>query len=327
MRKLWIALLAVVLALSLATAVGCGSKKSGGSGGGSAALTGNDIAAKSDAAMAKVTSSTIGIDASATINADLSKVSAQTKAILSGPITLTGTVKAAEASGTVSAMDLAMVAKAGGQKLDLGLKIDGKKGWLGFMGQWYALPPSALSTLGSPAPSASAAGGGIESQLGALGIDTKTWITGRTITGTETLDGKSVYHVSDTLNTAAIGQSVGSLAQQGLALGGASLGATTSPQNLKEAQALAQALQQGIKDAKVDAWYETDTFYMRKLVVSATLDVSSDPAASKAGLKGGTFTLTVTMGDFGAPVTVTPPASSQSLDKLLSGLGSLTTGL
>lgn len=326
MRKLWIALLAVVLALSLATAVGCGSKKSGGGGGGSAALTGNDIAAKSDAAMAKVTSSTIGVDASATINADLSKASAQTKAILSGPITLTGTIKAAEASGTVSAMDLAMAAKAGGQKLDLGLKIDGKKGWLGFMGQWYALPPSALSTLGSPAPSASAAGGGIESQLGALGIDTKTWITGRTIVGTETLDGKSVYHVSDTLNTAAIGQSVGSLAQQGLALSGG-LGATTSPQNLKEAQALAQALQQGLKDVKVDAWYETDTFYMRKLVVSAALDVSSDPAAATAGLKGGSFTLTVTMGDFGAPVTVTPPASSQSLDKLLSGLSSLSAGL
>lgn len=327
MRKFWVTLLALAVALSLATVVGCGSKKSSSnSSGGNAALTGNDIAAKSDAAMAKITSSTIGLDATATISADLTKVDAQTKALLSGPLSVNGTIKAAQSSGAVAKLDMTMTAKAAGQSFDIGLKIDGKNGWLSLMKQWYALPPGALSQLNSPAPGASSAAGGISAQLGALGIDTKSWVTGRTIVGTETLDGTSVYHVADVLDAAAIGKGVASLAQTGLAMGGSTLGATTSPQNLKDAQALATALQNGLKDLKVDTWYEKDTFYLRKLVVSATLDVSSDPQAAKVGIKGGTFNLTLTMGDFNAPVTVTPPASSLPFDKLLGGLSGLTGG-
>lgn len=328
MRKFWVALLALVVALSLAAAVGCGSKKSSSSStsGSSGSLTATEIAAKSNTAMAAVKSATVTFDVSATINADLSKADAQTKAALSGPLAFTGTVKAAQTSASSSKVDMTMAAKFAGQTFDVGLKVDGKNGWLSFMKQWYALPPGSLNQLSSPAPGASSAAGGIGAQLGTLGINLKTWVKGRNLVGEETLDGTSVYHVSYVLDTAAIGKDLATLAQTGLAMGGSTLGASAAPNSLKDAQALTTALQNGLKDVKCDMWYEKDNSYLRKVVISATLDVSSDPSAAKAGIKGGSFTATVTLGDFNAPVTVTPPASSQPFSKLLGGLSALTGG-
>jgi hypothetical protein len=326
MRKSWIALVAITLALALVVA-GCGSKSSNSSGGGSssATLTGNDIAAKSTEAMKAIKSVTVGFDLTANVAIDAAKADAQTKALVGAPITVSGTLKGG-GEGKDAKVDVALKLNAGKEKLDAGIKVDGTNGWIGLMGQWYALPPGSLSQVAPSASPGSSASADITAQLKTLGIDVNTLITGRDLVGTEQLDGKDVYHVTDKVDTAALATTLATLVQSASALGGA-VGASTSPTTAQDAAAAAKALQSAIKNVSIDTWYEKDTLYMRKIVVKATLDFTTDPQAATTGLKTADINATITMGDFDAPVTVTPPAKVLPFEQLMQGLGTLTGGL
>ena len=325
MRKTRIAMFVMALALVLAlalTIVGCGSKKKSGDNGGT--LTGANIVAQSTTAMQQVKGATVGFDLTANVSIDETKVNAQTKAMVKDPITVKGTLKFNGTAVSDSKVDLTATAKAGAQSYDVGAKIDGSKGWLGLMGQWYILPMDTLSQIGgSPTPSASSAPGGVAAQLKTLlGVDDSGWITSNDLVGTEQLDGKDVYHISNKLDIAALATSLSSLAQSSSLLGGAS----TLPTTAKDTAATIKELQSALKEVKIDTWYEKDTFYLKKLIITAKMDLNSDPDLAAQGLNTLDLTITITMGDYNADFSVTPPATALPLDQLTNSLGSLTGG-
>ena len=324
MRRYMAVLVALLLLVALA-AGGCGSKKKN-AGGSSGNLTADQVSVKGLDATKNLKSAAFKMDMTLNVKADTAKMTDQsTAALLAKPITLTG-------SGNISneqpqKLDATLAIGAGGMTINAGMKFDGQKAWVDVMDTWYELPAETMSALtGGASPGASP--GNLTDQLSTLGIDTSSWISAHTLLGNEQIDGTDCYHLSDTVDMAALSQSLGTLMQSAgslsSVLGGTSTG--TSQKDLKAAQDAIKQLQTMLKDVKLDAWYETGTFDMRKLTASATMDFSAVPDAAKQGLQSGDFKFELDLSNFGESVTVTPPANAKPFDQLIGGLGSLTGG-
>ena len=325
MRRYMAVLVALLLLVALA-AGGCGSKKKSASSSGN--LTADQISAKGLDATKNIKSAAFKMNMTLNIKADTAKMTDQQVAgVLAKPITLTG-------SGNISneqpqKLDATFAIGAGGMSINAGLKLDGQNAWVDVMDTWYVLPAEMMSGITGASPGASASPGNLTDQLSSLGIDTSSWISAHTLVGTEPIDGTDCYHLSDTVDMAALSQSLGTLMQSAGSLGsllGTSTSSSTSQQDLKAAQDAVKQLQAILKNVKLDAWYETGTFDMRKLTASATMDFSAVPDAAKQGLQSGDFTFEFDFSNFGQSVTVTPPASPKPFNDLMSGLSGLTSG-
>ena len=321
MRKTRLVMLIMALALALALALAvasCGSKKKSSSSNGGGTLTGTQIAAKSDAAMQSLKGATIGLGISAKVGLT-AKASATNKALLKDPISVNGTIKFNGTSVSSMDLDATATAKLGTTTYNAGAKITGGEGWLGLMGQWYTLPASYFSQASSsPTPSASSSPGGLSSELQKLGINPSSLVTTSKLVGTESIDGQDAYHISDTLDTNALATALSSLLAQ-------SSSSTSAGTSASAASAIA-TLKSALKNATINIWYEKDNFYLRKIVVTANMDLSSDPQVAATGISTVDLSITVTLGSFNASVTVTPPTSPLPFDQLTNSLGSLTGG-
>ena len=339
MRR-WLIILVAALAVAAMVAAGCGgsssssSTSSGSSSTSGGAPTGQEIAAKSATAMQAIKSSSFVLDGTLTIKGDASKApDAQTKALLKAPITL-------HAQGSISNVpqkaDVTLTANAAGQKFDIGLKTDADKIWVQFMNQWYETSQSALGGLtgSSPAPSASSAPltQQLQDAIKTLGIDPTSWTQSYTVAGTESLNGTDVYHVVQTLDVSKLVDDLVKLSQTASGLtGGLGSTASASPSTITPADA--QQLKDALKGLKIDWFYQKDNYYLRKMQLSSTIDLSSDPTAQKSGVTGVDFSFALTMDNFDQPVTVTPPTSTKPLQDLIqalmgsSGSGGLLGGL
>jgi hypothetical protein len=316
------------LAAAAALAAGCGGSSSPSNAPSSsptsgATLTAQQIADKSTTAMATVKSASFALDLSATIKGDASKApDAQTKALLSGPISL-------KAQGSISnepqKADLTLNASAAGQKLDVGLKMDGGNIWIQYKNQWYETSQAALGGLtgSSPAPSASSAPltQQLQGAITSLGIDPSKWTEGYTLVGTESLDGTEVYHVAQTLNVSQFVDDLVKLVQTAGSLTGGLGGASASPGTQITPQD-AQTLKDALKGLKIDWYYQKDNYDLRKMMVAATMDLSKDSSAAASGVTGIDFSLTLTTSNFDQPVTVQPPSPTKPIQDLLQALTS-----
>jgi hypothetical protein len=319
-------MLVAAVAVAIVVAAGCGgsnnsssstSSSSGTSGGG---LTAQQIADKSSAAMQAVKSATFALDLTATIKGDASKATdAQTKALLQAPIVV-------KAQGNVSnepqKADMTLNLSAAGKTFDVGLKMDGDKIWVQFMNQWYETSQSALGGLTGSSPSPSASSAPLTQQLQdsikQLGIDPTTWTEGYTVTGTETLDGTDVYHVVQTLNVSKVVDDLLKLSQTASGLTGG-LGASASPGTQITPQD-AQALKDALKGLKIDWFYQKDNYYLRKMQMASTIDLSKDTSAAASGVQSVDFSLDLTMSNFDQPVTVEAPANPKPIQDLITAL-------
>jgi hypothetical protein len=333
MRR-WLIALVVALAVAVTVAAGCGgsnqsSSSSSSSGTSGGTLTAQQIADKSTAAMQAIKSSSFTLDLTATIKGDASKVTdAQTKALLQSPISL-------KAQGSISnepqKADMTLNANAAGQKFDVGLRMDGDKIWIQFMNQWYETSQSALGGLtgSSAAPSASAAPltRQLQDAIKTLGIDPSGWTDSYTLAGTETLDGTDVYHVVQNLNVSKVVDDLVKLFDTASSLTGglsasASPGTTITPQD-------AQQLKDALKGLKIDWFFQKDNYYLRKMQLASTIDLSKDTQATASGVQSIDFSVTLTMSNFDQAVTVQAPTGAKPLQDLiqaLTGSGGLLGG-
>jgi hypothetical protein len=337
MRR-WLIILVAALAVSALVAAGCGGSNSSSSNNSASttggALTGQQIADKSAAAMQAVKSSSFTLDATVTVKGQPSATAdAQTKALFKAPITLS-------AQGSISnepqKTDITLNAALAGQKFDVGLKTDADKIWVQFMNQWYETTQSALGGLtgSSAAPSASPAPltQQLQDAVKTLGIDPTTWTQSYTIAGTESLGGTDVYHVVQTLDVSKLVDDLLKLSQTASGLTGG-LGGSSSATPTPISSADAQQLKDALKGLKIDWYFQKDNSYLRKMVLASTIDLSSDPTAQKDGVTGVDLSVTLTLDKFDQPVTVTPPASTKPLQDLIqalmgaSGSGGLLGGL
>jgi hypothetical protein len=325
MRR-WLIILVAALAVAAMVAAGCGGSSSSSSSNSSSAstsgsaLTAQQIVDKSTAAMQAIKSSSFTLDATATIKGDASKApDAQTKALLKAPITL-------KAQGSIGnepqKADVTLNADAAGQTFDIGLKVDGDKIWVQFMKQWYETTQSALGGLtgSSAAPSASSAPltQQLQDAVKSLGIDPTSWTESYTLTGTETLDGTDVYHVVQTLNVSKLVDDLVKVTQTASGLTGGLGGASASPSTITPADA--QSLKDALKGLKIDWFFQKDNYYLRKMQIASTIDLSNDPSAKTSGVTGIDFSFTLTMDKFDQSVTVTPPTGTKPLQDLIQAL-------
>ena len=283
--------------------------------------------------MQAIKSAAFALDATVAIKGDASKApDAQSKALMQAPITL-------KAQGSISnepqKADITLNANAAGQAFDVGLKVDSDKIWVQFMKQWYETSESALSGLtgSSAAPSASTAPltQQLQDAIKSLGIDPTSWTQSYTLAGTETLDGTDVYHVVQTLNVSKVVDDLVKLSQTASGLTGGLGGASASPSTITPADA--QSLKDALKGLKIDWYFQKDNYYLSKMTLASSIDLSGDASAKKSGVTSVDFSITLTLNKFDEPVTVSAPTGTKSLQDLLqalmgsSGSGGLLGGL
>ncbi len=318
---------AVVLAVALLlVAAACGGDASPDSGAsGAAALAGvsaDQVVKDSEAAMADITSASFVMDAGVTMQGDTSKITdPTTKALLADGVT----VHAEGASQSdPTAADMTLSLGMSGQTLELGMKTQGAKSWVGFQDQWYKVDAESGSSLDEQAQ----IGADPNAQLESLGLDPSTWGLEYTLVGEETLNGVKVYHVKGTADPQKLADALLKASEDpklSEKLGGSDqlegLG-----DSLGQNKAQLEELTKGLKEATVDYWIGVDDSLIYKMQMTGTLDTTSQEDMS--GVEGITMKLTVSMSDFDQPVTITPPEDAQSLDKLMEQMfGGLGAGL
>jgi len=282
-------------------------------------LSAEQIMTKADKAMTGLSSASFRADVAVKMTGSGSSSNAQAQALTQSPISIHAEGKA-EGKSKVKALEASMTVRAGGQDLAMGAKVDGKKTWLQFQNQWYVVPPSKTKSVRS------AGSGGVDKQLGALGIDPKAWLAGTTVS-TEQLDGATVYHVVAKADTKRVMDDMMKAMNDPSLLKAAGSDAATLSQLKNQNQAALKSLQNSLVSAKAEYWVDAQTFYIRKGSVDADMKFSGD--ISKQGLSAATLAVTYTLGDFDQPVTVTPPASAKPFSQLMKGLFNMapTTGL
>lgn len=318
MRK---ALMVVVVALLLATvlvAAGCGAS-SGSSGSTTAGgMTAAQIMAKSQQAMAKVSSASFTADVA--IKVDSSAGGAQAMVLGQGPLVLHAEGKAG-GKGAAEAAAVAMTLQAAGQNLAVGVKTVHKKVWIQFGGKWYVAPGSKTK---SKTPSASSATADPAKVVSGLGIDPQKWTKSTTVT-TEKLDGVTVYHVVTTADTAKLmSDLVKVLNAPGLAKAAGS-GAAALNQLKGQDSAQLKTLEKSLASASAEFWIEAGTFDLRQGKIDAKLRFGS--GTSTQGVSGLGIGVNYTLSGLNEPVKVVPPTHALPLKKLMSGLSLLAPGL
>ena len=319
MRK---ALMVVVAALLLATvlaAAGCGTSSSGSSTSVTAGgMTAAQIMAKSQQAMAKVSSASFTADVAIKVSA--AGGGAQAMVLGQQPLVVHAAGKAG-GKGAAKAAAVAMTLKAGGQNLALGVKAVHKKVWVQFGGKWYVAPASKTKSKTSSTSSASADPAKVVS---GLGIDPQNWTKSTTVTA-EKLDGVAVYHVVTTADTAKLmSDLVKVLNAPGLSKAAGSGAAALNQLKGKDSAQL-KTLEKSLASASAEFWIDAGTFDMRQGKIDAKLRFGS--GSSTQGVSGLGIAVSYTLSGFNEPVKVVPPAHALPLKKLMSGLSLLAPGL
>jgi hypothetical protein len=306
----------VVLAVALLLVVAaCGGDGSAASDAESVAaptgVSADQVVKDSEAAMAGVTSASFVMDAGVTVQGDTSKMTdPTTKALLGDGVT----VHAEGASQSdPTAADMTLSLGIAGQTLELGMKTQGAKSWVGYQDQWYKVDAKSSGTLDEQAQ----IGADPNAQLKSLGLDPSTWGLEYTLVGEETLNGVKVYHVKGTADPQKLAAALLKASEDPKL--SEKLGGSDQLQGLGDSlgqnKAQLEELSKGLKEATVEYWIGVDDSLMYKMQLTGSLDTTGQEDMS--GMEGITMKMAVSMSDFDQPVTVTPPENAQSLDKLM----------
>ena len=311
MRKVYVLALVAALAATALIAAGCGSSSATSGSNTAGGLTAAQIMAKSQQAMAKVTSASFVADATFKVSSTGS--SAQAMLLGQAPIVLHIAGKAGDKTAGNGAA-VAMALRAGGQNLTMGLKAVGKKTWVAFQGRWYVVPVG--KTRG-----AVSAGASPRTAVGSLGIDPQKWAKSSTVT-TEQLNGATVYHVATTADTTQIMDDLVK-ALNDPALSKATGSGAAALNQLKSSGEL-KTLEKSLTAASVEYWVDAKTFVVVKGKLDARLQFGGSSATQ--GVSGLGIDVTFALGNVGQPVKVIPPAHALPLKKLTNSLSGLTSG-
>jgi hypothetical protein len=267
-------------------------------------------------------------DLSLAVNGDTSKMPAQTAAMFSQPITISGTVSASESP---LAADVAIKAAFAGQNIPLGFKAAGGKAWIEFMNVWYEAPAelmSAMSSAGSTSTTINQAD--IMQQLKAAGLDPSTWVKDLKLVGEEDIDGTKAYHLSGSVDIAKLITDASKASQDGSLQGlipGASTGTSVTLPSATDLSTITNEVGAMFKSTTIDLWITKDGNQLRKAAVNAQI---VPPAGQDAqGITDMTLKATVTMAPATGALNITAPTDVKpwaDLQQALGGLSSLFGG-
>jgi hypothetical protein len=327
MRKLLLSAIAVGLLAAALGVAGCGSSGTASSTPKPTTANGMTVAqilAKSQRAMAKVSS--LSFTGDATFKISSSGTSASALLLGQQPIVVHLSGKAGGvggAAGTSAAdkaaaakarrADVTMTVKTGSQAVGLGLKTSGGHTWVSFQGAWYVVPPGKSGSAGSSA-------GAVKKATG-LGIDPAKWAASSSVT-TEQLDGVSVYHVVAKADTAKITSDVLKALSGSAFSKAASAGAAGAELNLLQNNpALLNGLKKALASASVEEWIDAASFRVVKGAFDARLHFGDGQSATGLGVHA-----TLALSGYNQPVKVVPPVGAKPLKQLTNGLSGLSAG-
>ena len=317
MRRTFLTSLLVVLVLvALVLAAGCGGGSSSSTASSAPAVaadvSADQVVKDSEAAMAKVTSASFVADLALKVQGDPNQMTDPTqKALLSQGITLHAE---GQSSNDPTAVNMSMSLGVTGQTLEFTMMTEGDQSWVQYQGTWYALDKKSAKSLDTQAQT----GAVPTEQLKSLGLDPAEWGTTYEMVGAENLNGVPVYHIRATADPQKLADALlkamedPKLANK-LGSSGAQLGQLKD--SLQQNKQQAEQLRKSLKETTVDYWIGTEDKLMYKAQYVATLDTKGQQGME--GVDGMSMDATVSMSNFGDPVTVTPPANAQSINKLM----------
>ncbi len=308
--------LAVVVGLALAMAA-CGSSGSGSSASTKPApsptLSAQELVKQSEAATAKQKSGSLTADLGVKVKGDTSKMDPTAQAMIGQGVTLHVQGKSSQSP---AAADMTMSLGFAGQNLEFAMKAQGGKAWIEYQGKWYELDQKTAKSLGGQTQSGSSP----TQQLKSMGVDPAAWGTTYTYVGAEDMGGTQVYHVKATVDPQKMAASMlKALTSQALQkqLGQNSTGKQLE-QQLKQSKAQLRQLRKSFKSASADFYIGASDMLMRKVAMAVEMDMSGQKGTQGITLLG--ITGAVTLSDFGATVTVTPPANALPFNQLMNSL-------
>jgi hypothetical protein len=341
MRRLRVSTLicAALIAVLLLALVASGCGTSAASAPKAPAATPQEMLKQAFDSSQKVTSAGGDFSMTLTVDGDPATMDAQTAAMFSKPITLSGTMAFAQ---TPMALDMTLNLSLAGQALDVGIKANDKNAWIQLMGQWYETPADLMKQM-----SAGGAGTMDKTQQDAImqavkdmGIDPVKWLSGLTVVGNDSLDGTDTVHLTSSVDFAALMADVSKMMQDktilGLvqSLGSSALGSTglslpdgttdtsipvPSAAELKTATDQLTAM---FKTLKIDFWLTKDAYEMRQMAFDTTIVPPASDTSS--GLNSLGLKMTMAMKPLASPLTVTAPAGAKPYTELESALGALS---
>ena len=232
--------------------------------------------------------------------------------VLSGTVAADAKAKAAEVTVTITAVD-------GGFSTDAAFRWLGDKGWVEYGGTWYDLPPRLLQKVQEaeaqheqqPEPRVLPA---------ELGIDPKSWLSGLSFLGTETVDGVSAYHVTTGFDVSQIASDViqaveSPQVQKMLAahMPAKAMARLSSAEAGGKLGAVPAMVAKVVVDPRADVWVDTSSNQLEQVGFSATI---VPPAGAECPLTSVAVACTGSVDQLGQPVSVTAPADAHPWSEL-----------
>lgn len=204
-------------------------------------------------------------------------------------------------------VDLDMKVSGGGQNADIGVLVDGTRGYLRFEGRWYELPRGAFQ--------APPEGAENQSVTAALGFDPRGWLRNPRSEGTAQVGGVATDHISAEVDVPRMVTDLTGFADRAGQ-------ADRLPPQVRE------GLNDAVKQARVDLYVGQKDGVLYKLAVSAQIDAEIGEGVPPVK---GDMKFDVEVSDLGEPQEIEAPRDAAPASELegipgFEGLGSIGAG-
>ena len=305
--------LALVLALALAV-VACGSggsDKAASEPAPSPTVSAQELVQQSLEATSKEKSASFTADLALKMQGDTSKMDATTQAMLGQGLSVHVAGKSSESP---TALDMTLSLGIAGQTLEFAMMAQGDKAWIQYQGKWYEIDQKALKGMGGQAsPSAAPT-----EQLKSLGLDPADLGATYEYVGAQDLNGTQVYHVKAAVDPQKVADALLKAARDPAVLDQLGQNAKQLEKQLQSNEKQLQELRKSLKSATADFWIGADDMLMRKATAAVALDMTGQTGSQGVGAVD--LTAALTLGGFGEPVTVSPPADALPFSQLMNSL-------
>lgn len=314
-RALAVGLIAVA-SLFVIGATGCGEAAPAGLAGGDNSP--QALVAATISASETMTAATGSFEVSLSFDVDTSEMPAEAMPLLNEPMTLSGTFAYADEP---QAGDCTISLSAGGEVLDVGVKMVDDKFWLSLLDQWYEAPEEMVEMMGDSFGQ-QAKLSELKSLLNELGIDPVTWFKDLRLVGEETIAGTDVYHLSGSPDTTKIMTDLLALmnSEEFMSLVDPSnsmtdtMGVEDLLPSMEDIQEIQGQLNQMLRDFTIDLWVGKKDSLLRKVAVELNMVPPADEEVD--GLNGIALKALLKLDDPGKVVKVVAPPSARPFSEL-----------
>ncbi len=298
-------LLALLAAVSLAA---CGSSRGGSSG------DARKLLDETFNGSHKITSGNLDLNFT---------LSAQGSPALSKPVTvaLKGPF-ASQGKAKLPKFDLAATVAAQSQNIRAAAVSTGDKGFIGFQGTTYSVPPQVFSQFKSSYEQSQAKSQNQNGNpLSRIGIKPLDWLEDPKTIGDEDVAGTSTTHITAGVNTSKFVDDLNKILANASSLGVPNTGRL--PRSITPDQK--GQIEKAIKNATFDVWTGKDDKTLRKLAIKLAIEVP--PSANANGVKSADISLSLQIAGLNSPQTVNEPTGTKPLSDLTSQFGGGLGGL